>query len=49
MKPTIYDVAEKTGVSIATVSKVIKQGVLVKKTINKVNKVMDELDYQQVV
>ncbi|HHP1022045.1 TPA: LacI family DNA-binding transcriptional regulator, partial [Bacillus anthracis] len=25
MKPTIYDVAEKAGVSIATVSKVINQ------------------------
>ncbi|MBH0345647.1 LacI family transcriptional regulator [Bacillus thuringiensis serovar muju] len=47
MKPTIYDVAEKAGVSIATVSKVINQtGRISEKTINKVNQVMDELDYQ---
>jgi DNA-binding LacI/PurR family transcriptional regulator len=47
VKPTIYDVAEKAGVSIATVSKVINQtGRISEKTINKVNQVMDELDYQ---
>ncbi|PEN10143.1 LacI family transcriptional regulator, partial [Bacillus wiedmannii] len=47
MKPTIYDVAEKAGVSIATVSKVINQtGRISEKTINKVNQVMGELDYQ---
>lgn len=38
---------KKAGVSIATVSKVINQtGRISEKTINKVNQVMDELDYQ---
>ncbi len=47
VKPTIYDVAKKAGVSIATVSKVINQtGRISEKTIKKVNEVMMELDYQ---
>jgi DNA-binding LacI/PurR family transcriptional regulator len=46
MKPTIYDVAEKAGVSIATVSKVVNNtGRISEKTRNKVVKVMRELDY----
>ena len=47
MKPTIYDVAEKAGVSIATVSKVVNNsGRISEKTRNKVNEIMRELDYQ---
>jgi len=47
MKPTIYDVAEKAGVSIATVSKVINnRGKISEKTKKKVFEVMKQLDYQ---
>lgn len=47
MKPTIYDVAEKAGVSIATVSKVVNNtGRISEKTRNKVIKIMKDLDYQ---
>lgn len=47
MKPTIYDVAKVAEVSIATVSKVInKTGRISEETIKKVEKVMEELDYQ---
>lgn len=47
MKPTIYDVAEKAGVSIATVSKVInKTGKIGDKTKQKVNRIMKEINYQ---
>lgn len=47
MKPTIYDVAEKAGVSIATVSKVLNNtGRISERTKKKVNDVMDELEYQ---
>jgi LacI family transcriptional regulator, purine nucleotide synthesis repressor len=47
MKPTIYDVAEKAGVSIATVSKVVNNtGRISEKTRNKVVKIMRDLDYQ---
>ncbi|MDW8517002.1 LacI family DNA-binding transcriptional regulator [Priestia flexa] len=47
MKTTIYDVAKKAGVSIATVSKVINEtGRIGEKTRKKVHKVMEELDYQ---
>lgn len=46
MKPTIYDVAEKAGVSIATVSKVVNNtGRISDKTKQKVTKIMEELDY----
>ncbi|MFL0498683.1 LacI family DNA-binding transcriptional regulator [Priestia megaterium] len=46
MKPTIYDVAEKAGVSIATVSKVINNtGRISDKTRKKVNLIMNELNY----
>lgn len=48
MKPTIYDVAKKAGVSIATVSKVINNtGRISEKTKNKVWKVIGSLNYQQ--
>ncbi len=48
MKPTIYDVAKKAGVSIATVSKVINNtGRISEKTKNKVLKVIGSLNYQQ--
>lgn len=47
MKPTIYDVAEKAGVSIATVSKVINEtGRIGEKTRKRVLQVMDELNYR---
>ncbi|MFD0958246.1 LacI family DNA-binding transcriptional regulator [Paenibacillus chungangensis] len=47
MKPTIYDVAEKSGVSIATVSKVINNtGRISKSTREKVTQIMNELQYQ---
>lgn len=46
MKPTIYDVAEKAGVSIATVSKVVNNtGRISEKTRNRVKEVMKEIDY----
>ncbi|MBK5459858.1 MULTISPECIES: LacI family DNA-binding transcriptional regulator [unclassified Peribacillus] len=46
-QPTIYDVAEKAGVSIATVSKVInKTGRISDKTRNRVTEIMQELEYQ---
>ncbi|WP_078409871.1 LacI family DNA-binding transcriptional regulator [Priestia abyssalis] len=46
MKPTIYDVANAAGVSIATVSMVINNtGRISTRTRNKVLKVMDELKY----
>ncbi|USG67808.1 LacI family transcriptional regulator [Brevibacillus ruminantium] len=48
MKPTIYDVAKKARVSIATVSKVINNtGRISEKTKNKVWKVIGSLNYQQ--
>ncbi|WP_026575828.1 LacI family DNA-binding transcriptional regulator [Bacillus sp. UNC438CL73TsuS30] len=47
MKVTIYDVAKKAGVSTATVSKIINNtGSISEKTKQKVQKVMDELQYQ---
>ncbi|MBE1442328.1 MULTISPECIES: LacI family DNA-binding transcriptional regulator [unclassified Paenibacillus] len=47
MKPTIYDVAEAAGVSIATVSKVINgTGRISDKTRKHVTNVMEELKYQ---
>lgn len=47
MKITIYDVAKKAGVSTATVSKIINNtGSISEKTKLKVQKVMDELQYQ---
>jgi DNA-binding LacI/PurR family transcriptional regulator len=47
MKTTIYDVAEKAGVSISTVSRVINNtGRISEKTKKKVRKVMEELQYQ---
>jgi len=47
MKPTIYDVATKAGVSIATVSKVLNNtGRISEKTRNHVLKVMQSLNYQ---
>jgi DNA-binding LacI/PurR family transcriptional regulator len=47
MKPTIYDVANEAGVSIATVSKVInKTGRISDKTRKRVLEVMRRLDYQ---
>ncbi|MCL7745654.1 LacI family DNA-binding transcriptional regulator [Halalkalibacter alkaliphilus] len=47
MQPTIYDVAKKAGVSIATVSKVINNnGRIGKETRKKVLKIMEELNYQ---
>lgn len=47
MKITIYDVAEKAGVSIATVSKVINDtGRISEKTRKKIHKIMEELEYQ---
>ncbi|MFS8579981.1 MAG: LacI family transcriptional regulator [Novibacillus thermophilus] len=46
MKPTIYDVAKKAGVSIATVSKVMNNQPVRKKTREKVLEAMEELDYK---
>ncbi|MEM1505132.1 LacI family DNA-binding transcriptional regulator [Domibacillus sp. 8LH] len=47
MKPTIYDVAEKAGVSIATVSKVVNNtGRISEKTRKRVTEIMRVLDYQ---
>jgi DNA-binding LacI/PurR family transcriptional regulator len=47
MKLTIYDVAEKAGVSIATVSKVLNNtGRISNKTRNRVMEIMQELEYQ---
>lgn len=46
MKPTIYDVAREAGVSIATVSKVINNQKVGKKSKEKVLKVMKELNYK---
>ncbi|WP_369345624.1 LacI family DNA-binding transcriptional regulator [Caldalkalibacillus mannanilyticus] len=46
MKPTIYDVANKAGVSIATVSKVMNNLQVGKKSKEKVLKVMQELNYK---
>jgi DNA-binding LacI/PurR family transcriptional regulator len=47
MKLTIYDVAEKAGVSISTVSKVLNNtGSLADKTRKKVKETMEELNYQ---
>ena len=47
MKHTIYDVAEKAGVSIATVSKAVNNtGRISEETRNKVIKIMRELEYQ---
>jgi LacI family purine nucleotide synthesis repressor len=47
MKPTIYDVAEKAGVSIATVSKVVNNtGHISDKTKKRVTKIIEELEYQ---
>lgn len=47
MRTTIYDVAEKAGVSIATVSKVINnRGKISQKTRERVMAVMTALDYQ---
>ncbi|XJZ26707.1 LacI family DNA-binding transcriptional regulator [Bacillota bacterium Lsc_1132] len=47
MKHTIYDVAEKAGVSIATVSKVLNNtGRISEETRKKVIKIMRELEYQ---
>ncbi len=47
MKITIYDVAEKAGVSISTVSRVINgTGRVNEKTKKKVRQVIEETDYQ---
>lgn len=47
MRATIYDVAEKAGVSISTVSKVVNNtGNISEKTQKKVCSVMKQLDYQ---
>lgn len=47
MKPTIYDVAKKAEVSIATVSKVINNtGRISEKTRKKVLEIMNTMDYQ---
>lgn len=46
MKLTIYDVAEKAGVSISTVSKVMNNQPIGKKTKQKVLKVAEELNYK---
>ncbi|QJX81308.1 LacI family DNA-binding transcriptional regulator [Priestia megaterium] len=46
MKSTIYDVAEKAGVSISTVSKVLNNQPVGKKSKQKVLKIMQELNYK---
>lgn len=47
MKPTIYDVAKKAGVSIATVSKVVNNtGRISEKTRKKVIDIINTMDYQ---
>lgn len=46
MKPTIYDVAKEAGVSIATVSKVINNLRVGKKTRERVLQVMEALNYK---
>lgn len=47
MKPTIYDVAKLAGVSAATVSKVINnKGRISEETKERVNRIMEELNYQ---
>ncbi|MCI2256635.1 LacI family transcriptional regulator [Domibacillus sp. PGB-M46] len=46
MKVTIYDVAEKAGVSISTVSKVMNNQQVGQKSKQKVLKAMEELDYK---
>lgn len=46
MKPTIYDVAKQAGVSIATVSKVINNQQVGKKSKEKVLKAMEALNYK---
>ena len=46
-KPTIYDVAKKAGVSIATVSKVVNnKGKISESTREKIKHIMAELDYE---
>lgn len=46
MRPTIYDVAQQAGVSIATVSKVINRtGRISEKTRERITKIMDEMGY----
>ncbi|MGG1245253.1 hypothetical protein BHT94_19615 [Bacillus licheniformis] len=46
MKTTIHDVAEKAGVSISTVSKVINHGPVGVKSKQKVLHAMQELNYK---
>lgn len=46
MKPTIYDVAREAGVSIATVSKVMNNQRVGKKSKEKVLRVMEKLNYK---
>lgn len=46
-KSTIYDVAKKANVSIATVSKVVNnKGQISEKTRNHIKEVMEEMDYE---
>ena len=42
---TIYDIARKAGVSIATVSRVLNGGNVKEETRNKVQQVLDTCDY----
>lgn len=47
MKPTIYDIAQRAGVSATTVSKVMNnKGRISEKTKAKIHKIMEELHYQ---